>query len=135
MNISLTDNFCDFISVDEINYECKNCGMQISLEYSGQEPPIMLCQKSLSRSSVDQPTFIKKIMNFAESTVSHIKSGMPTCTNEQIIQRHDICLGCEFFSDDTCTKCGCPLIRNKQFVSKLAWADQECPVGKWGKIN
>ena len=135
MNTNLNDNFCDFISVDKINYECKNCGMQISLEYSGDEAPIILCQKSLSRSGVDKPTFIKKIMNFANSTVSHIKSGMPTCTNEQIIQRHDICLGCEFFSDDTCTKCGCPLIRNKQFVSKLAWADQECPVGKWGKIN
>ena len=61
MNINLNDNFCDFISVDEINYECKNCGMQISLEYSVGDLPIILCQKSLSRSGVDKPTFIKKL--------------------------------------------------------------------------
>jgi hypothetical protein len=24
------------------------------------------------------------------------------------------------------------VVREKRFVSKLAWADSSCPVGKWG---
>ncbi|HTM54977.1 MAG TPA: hypothetical protein VL175_13170 [Pirellulales bacterium] len=34
-----------------------------------------------------------------------------------------------------CSQCGCPANdRLPKFVSKLAWADQECPVGKWPKL-
>lgn len=29
--------------------------------------------------------------------------------------------------------CGCNVNRKKVFLNKLAWADQECPLGKWGK--
>jgi hypothetical protein len=134
MNILPNQNhnniFCDFISHDNIHYECKNCGIKV--KSSDGNTPVFPCQKSLHRTS-DQVSFIQKLSNFAKATVGHLKEGMPMCSDEQIIKRHDICLSCEFFKDDTCSKCGCPLMRNKQFVSKLAWADQECPVGKWGK--
>lgn len=81
----------------------------------------------------DEPSFLAKLKNFAVATSQHIASGMPIASEEEIIRRHNICLGCEFFKNNSCLKCGCPLNRDKKFISKLSWADQECPVGKWGK--
>lgn len=85
---------------------------------------------NLSRAG-DVP-FLQKVRNFAVATVQHVAAGMPTATDEEILRRHDICRGCEFFKDNSCSKCGCPISRDRKFVSKLAWADQSCPVGKWG---
>jgi hypothetical protein len=93
------------------------------------EPP----QPDLSRT--DTPSFLEKVKNFAVSSAKHVVNGMPMCSDEEIIRRHDICRGCEFFKDNTCGKCGCPLSRAKGYVSKLSWADQECPVGKWGRVD
>lgn len=129
------DFLCEFKTQDWINFECINCGMKIRAEQTQSNMPVFICNKPLHRPDNDAPSFAKKLKNFAKSTVQHVAAGMPMCTEEEIMQRHNICLGCEFFKDDTCTRCGCPLIRTKQFVSKLAWADQECPVGKWGKIQ
>lgn len=67
--------------------------------------------------------------------VGRVAAGMPMCSDEEIIRRHDICRTCEFLVDDACTQCGCPVSRVAGYVSKLSWADQECPVGKWGKVE
>lgn len=82
----------------------------------------------------DAPSFLTKVKNFAVASAKHVAAGMPTASDEEIIRRHDICQGCEFFKDNACLKCGCPVVRAKQYVSKLSWADSECPVGKWGKV-
>ena len=34
-----------------------------------------------------------------------------------------------------CSICGCNINTKKKFMNKLAWADQECPIGKWKKIG
>lgn len=78
------------------------------------------------------PTFAQKLKNFATSAVNHVKAGMPMCTEEQVQRRYDICLGCQFFKDGACQKCGCPLVRERKFISKLSWAHEKCPIGKWG---
>ena len=31
--------------------------------------------------------------------------------------------------------CGCPVGQELKFISKLAWADQECPIAAWPKIT
>ena len=54
---------------------------------------------------------------------------------DEIIRRHDICLACEHLKDNACSLCGCPVSRVAGYVSKLSWADQECPAGKWGKAT
>lgn len=81
----------------------------------------------------DAPSFLQKVKNFAVSSAKHVAAGMPMASDEEILRRHDICQGCEFFKDNSCQKCGCPVVRTKKYISKLSWADQECPVGKWGK--
>jgi hypothetical protein len=81
----------------------------------------------------DAPSFLEKVKNFASAAVSHVAAGMPMCSDEEIIRRHDICLTCEHLQNDACNLCGCPVARVAGYVSKLSWADQECPAGKWGK--
>jgi hypothetical protein len=80
-----------------------------------------------------KPGLAQKAANFAASAAKHVAAGMPQCSDEERERRFAICQGCEFFDGKACTKCGCPVAREKRFVSKLAWADSECPVGKWGK--
>ena len=53
------------------------------------------------------------------------------CTQEEIDARMEICKGCEFFQNNTCMKCGCALSRERNYMNKLLWADQSCPIKKW----
>tara|TARA_R100000008_G_scaffold51266_1_gene30787 strand:- start:249 stop:611 length:363 start_codon:yes stop_codon:yes gene_type:complete len=84
---------------------------------------------------VKQPSAAKKLKNFAVSAIKHAVNGMPTCTQEEINERLAVCQGCKWFRGQKCYKCGCACNNNKKFLNKLAWADQECPIGKWGKIE
>ena len=57
------------------------------------------------------------------------------CSQEQIDNRLAICQTCEFYQNNSCLKCGCTLNRDKNYMNKLLWADQRCPVDKWGPIE
>lgn len=81
-------------------------------------------------------TFLK-IKIFLKSLLFHIWSGFPKSTQSEILQRFSICKQCEEFNSTKmeCSICGCNINTKKIFMNKLAWADQECPIGKWGKIG
>ncbi len=81
------------------------------------------------------PSLLTKAANFASAAVKHVAAGAPQCTEEEVAARHAICVGCEYFANNTCTKCGCPLSRERTYLGKLSWADQSCPVGKWGPVE
>jgi hypothetical protein len=101
--------------------------------FSPQNPITIESQPDLSRT--DAPSFLTKVKNFAVAATQHVAAGAPMASDEEIIRRHDICTACEFLKDNACTKCGCPVVRAKQYVSKLSWADSACPVGKWGPVS
>ncbi len=94
----------------------------------GSEPPPP--PPDLSRH--DAPSFLTKVKNFASAAAQHVAAGMPMASDDEIIRRHDICLTCEHLQNNACQLCGCPVSRVAGYVSKLSWADQECPAGKWG---
>lgn len=81
-------------------------------------------------------TFFIRVCTFVKSLYFHIAMGLPKSTQEQINTRHAICVSCEHFNrtKSECYICGCNISTKKQFLNKLAWADQECPVGKWNKL-
>jgi hypothetical protein len=83
----------------------------------------------------DVPDFLQRVKNFTVAAVGHVAAGMPTCTEQEIIARHDICLTCPHLTGGLCELCGCPIARAAGYFSKLSWADQECPAGKWGRIE
>jgi hypothetical protein len=98
-------------------------------------PKSLLPPEKLNSTNTDAPSFLEKVKNFAKAAVNHVAAGMPIAGDEEILRRYNICLGCEFLKNNACTKCGCPIVRNKQYISKLSWADSKCPVGKWGSEN
>jgi hypothetical protein len=81
------------------------------------------------------PTFASKAVAFFSAAAQHVAAGMPMATDAEIVRRHDICLKCEHLQHDACNLCGCPVSRVAGYVSKLSWADQECPAGKWGRAD
>lgn len=81
------------------------------------------------------PSLLQKAKNFAASAARHVAAGMPQCSQEQIDQRFAICKQCEHFDGKACRLCGCPVVRERQFVSKLSWANEKCPAGKWGPVT
>jgi len=80
-------------------------------------------------------TLPQKVANFATSAAKHLASGMPRATDAQVAKRFAICQACEHFDGKACRKCGCPIVREKQYISKLSWAGESCPVGKWGPAS
>ena len=106
--------------------------VEVDHRHPGYPPSKVTAQPTESLPHRGSVGWLEKAKNFAVASAKHVAAGMPTCSEEEIIRRHDICMGCEFFNDNSCGKCGCPIARDKKFISKLAWADQSCPVGKWG---
>jgi hypothetical protein len=79
-------------------------------------------------------TLLTKARNFAASAAKHVAAGMPQASEEEVARRFAICQGCEHFDGRACRKCGCPVVRERKFISKLTWAGESCPVGKWGPV-
>lgn len=90
---------------------------------------------SARRNEATAPSLLQKAANFASSAARHVAAGMPRATQEEIDRRFAICQQCEHFDGKACRQCGCPVVREKQFISKLSWANEKCPAGKWGPEN
>lgn len=131
-----TENTLSVCIYDDLTAACSVCGVRMPYPHALRNcfPTIPHRDNpahDLART--DAPSFLTKVRNFASAAVSHVAAGMPMCSDEEIIRRHDICLTCEHLQNDACNLCGCPVSRVAGYVSKLSWADQECPAGKWGK--
>ena len=81
------------------------------------------------------PSLLQKAMNFATSAAAHVAAGAPRCSQEQVDARFAVCQTCEHFDGKACRLCGCPVVREQAFVSKLSWANEKCPAGKWGPVQ
>lgn len=77
------------------------------------------------------PSLVRRAGNFAASAAKHVAAGLPRATDQEVERRFAICQQCEHFDGKACRQCGCPIVRERRFVSKLSWANEKCPVGKW----
>jgi ribosomal protein L37E len=78
---------------------------------------------------------LSRLKIFVSSLFWHIARGLPKSGKQNILARYDICKQCESYNRQykICNECGCNISNKSIFLNKLAWADQECPLGKWGK--
>lgn len=90
------------------------------------------------------PTTARKLLNFSLAAIQHVAAGMPTCNQDEIDQRIAVCHTCELYQPNqenpevgVCghPDCGCTVTREAKFISKLAWRDQKCPLGKWPELE
>lgn len=80
-------------------------------------------------------TLLQKVANFSVAAARHVAAGMPRASQEEVERRFAICRQCEHYDGNACKKCGCPVKRERKFISKLAWANESCPAGKWGPAD
>ena len=85
--------------------------------------------------AIAPPSLLTKAANFAASAAKHIAAGAPRCTQEQVDARFAICQTCPHYDGKACRLCGCPVVREQAYISKLSWAGEKCPVGKWGPVT
>lgn len=79
------------------------------------------------------PTLVQMAHNFAKAAAAHVAAGMPQASEDEVARRYAICQQCEHYDGKACRKCGCPVVRERRFLSKLSWANEKCPIGRWGE--
>lgn len=129
---------------DKKVYKCKYCGLTLALDDPATK---MICFKKIT----DMQNLIHQVNNSTEVLVEttpetmkdmvfeHIKqkdeSGPDSCTDDQIQSRLDICNGCDHYNDNACDLCGCRIVRENNYMNKLAHKSSSCPINKWGPIT
>jgi len=88
------------------------------------------------------PGLVRRAANFTKAATKHVCNGSPKTSLAVIQERFAICAGCDSFEstgkgNGKCLeiKCGCNLANDERPVNKLRWADQECPLKKWGRVD
>ncbi len=142
--------FCDLIWEDKEKQivRCVRCGRSRASRKNDLSLIRYVCKtedKTEARAILkkpEPPPTITRLKNFTKAAISHVTAGNPTCTQEQIDARYKICADCPLFirhgnEAGICShpKCGCNITREQIFLNKLGWADQSCPIGKWGPIE
>lgn len=132
---------CIFIYKKEHNgrslYECSKCGYLTYYENAERQCVPMV------QSQFGEPSLTRKIGNFSFAMAKHLYKGMPTVTEAQLNERLKICHECPLFKQSqglvsgVCTheSCGCNIGDEVNFLNKIAWADQKCPIGRWKEIE
>jgi hypothetical protein len=126
---------CVFIKQNDI-WICNTCGYQTEIENLNRN-----CKPILQKTN-EPPNLLRKISNFTFAAAQHLFKGMPTVTEQELEERLEKCRGCELFkkkgmTGGVCTheNCGCNIQDEVVFLNKIAWADQKCPIDKWGEIE
>jgi hypothetical protein len=75
------------------------------------------------------PGLVRKAANFAVAVMRHVAAGRPAASTEEVARRKAVCESCEYLSPDglVCRHSGCGCV----LATKVAWAEQQCPIGKW----
>lgn len=82
--------------------------------------------------TVSPPPVLQKTKHFAASILKHLKNKGKTRTEAEVKLIYDkYCSTCEYFENNECLKCGCPVVRNNRYRNKLKWDSEHCPINKW----
>ena len=111
---------------------CKHCGYVLAKKYARV---FRTCDTSGTATAT--VSWLGKAKNFAAASANHIAAGMPMASEDEIERRYAICQACPHLDGKACGKCGCSVNREKQYLSKLSWADQSCPDDppRWGPVQ
>jgi len=138
-------------------YKCENCNLTLALEDPDAKITCFSYHKTVFNQELDghiasgKPFNIKsqdEIDAIAQKVIENNNnftnySPPPNeappeetlCTDEQISDRLAVCNRCEYYENDACTLCGCHIVREKNYMNKLAKKESMCPDGRWGPVN
>lgn len=121
-------------------FTCINCGTTVPIQ---NVQAYCMVQHTVDKQVQQEPSLLQKAWNFGKSALNHALAGNPTVPEETMKERLEICRSCPLFKlnhnqvGGVCThsSCGCNIQDNLDYLNKIAWADQECPIQRWGKFN
>lgn len=118
-------------NIDTIHYICKeNRTENTALPIRIQE--------------VDIPPTLTRLKNFSMAALKHVAKGNPTCDPAEVERRFEICKSnkCGFYKEKGLDRgmcahisCGCNLAGEVEYLNKLAWPEQRCPMDFWGPVE
>jgi hypothetical protein len=143
---------CDFIDTNTLYngkkiYECKYCGVKLVLDDPSTQ---MLCFKKMidvKKSLYEEhnisypkitdttPDKIEQVIMDQIRTRNDPDQNPELCNDEQIQDRLKICSSCEFYKNNLCELCGCTIVRENNYMNKLAHKSASCPDNRWGPIT
>lgn len=118
---SFDDIFCSFISIGD-RLECSKCGNKIKVVDNIDEIPKLPCRSPLIGNNIPN-----SIHTFANAAIEDNN----LCSLSTIEQRHNICNSCEYYQNNSCSQCGCAIIRDRNYLNKIAIKTERCPMGLW----
>jgi len=119
--------FCSFIEKDG-QLECSKCGNIVQVSGLDNSEPIKIpCRSPLLGQNIAQSIF-----DFAAG-IDNLKLNL--CDKQTIEHRLSICKNCEFYSDNSCSKCGCSITRDRNYLNKIAVKNESCPINLWTKLD
>jgi len=122
-------------------FVCTQCGYKNRTKFKEARRVCDVSPAVEPKPELKPPSLLQRIINFTAAATQHAIAGNPVVTEEVLQERLKICQGCELFKRNqnevggVCTheNCGCNIKDNLTYLNKIAWADQQCPIGKWGK--
>jgi len=110
--------------------KCKHCPLATEDRPCPGQRNQGVCGKADPSSPRYRPGFVAKILGFVVAATKHVAAGSPQATQGEAAARLAICRACEHFDTDrgACRQCGCGM------ELKVSWADQSCPIGRWGSV-
>jgi|TARA_B100000073_G_C23721823_1_gene567934 hypothetical protein len=154
--------YCEFEPTGEVFknkkiYKCSNCDLTLALEDPDAKITCFSYSQTVFNQELDgkgvtgKPVNIKtqaEIDALAQQVIAkhndldayapppdEAPAEETLCTDEQISDRLAICNRCEYYENDACTLCGCHIVREKNYMNKLAKKESMCPDGRWGPVN
>lgn len=119
---SFDDIFCNLVKISDW-FECSKCGNRIQIMDSISDPPQVPCRNPLIGNNIPN-----NIYSFASKAMDE-KNNL--CSLQVIEHRHTICSSCEYYKNNTCEQCGCSIIRDRNYLNKIAIKNEKCPIGLW----
>lgn len=117
---------CHFVKTGNLTAKCTVCGREIRAHDPAKVYAVC------SGEPRKFPPLLKQAKNYAKAVTEHVKSGMETRTDEEVIQLLEICEACDRYENGRCLVCGCRLSASKSaFSNKLRMKSQACPLGRW----
>lgn len=123
-------------------YSCTHDGCRKQTKRPEDKEP---CAIQPDRPAPPTPSMFRRVVNLTSASIMHAYKGFQTCSEEEIQKRFAICSGgqdgeaCTYYNGQICThnNCGCRITNsgNLKFLHKLGWADQKCPIDKWGAVE
>lgn len=132
----MTIQNCNFQPDGDGKFICQECGLRVPRQN-------IKANCKVKNKGYTPPSLPERIQNFTISAVKHAAAGNPKVPEHIMKERLAICKECPLFKPNdndvggVCTHstCGCNIKDNMEYLNKLAWADQKCPVDRWNVYN